>query len=609
LSASAGSSAPSPLDLVDLSPGRRRRLFWAYGLGDVGTGMGAALIGFYLLRFYVAAGLPPWLAGLAYGLGRLWDAINDPIVGWLSDKTTGHPWGPRIPWMLWSSLPLGISMGAIWWLPPWPSLALKFAIFLAISVLANSLYTCVNLPYTALAAELSSDVHVRTRLNTARFTGSILATITAALLAGLLVGNLSDAASYLPVGVVSGLLISATSLLCAWGLLPAARRCQRPEAGRGTTRRLLGRVARNGRFLMVLGLYLLLWCALQLMQAVSLFFLPVVLQVPEDLSKLILLPFLVSSLAGLWLWNAVAHRRGRLAALRVGAGLWIAACLLVMVLQPLDPGLPVLGVPGNGLRLTLLVLTIVLAGVGASTAYLIPWSLLPDAIDADPEKPAGQYSAWMVLAQKVCISAVITLLGLLLSASGYQESLAASAQPASALVAIRLCMGLIPALLVLLGLVVVRRWPQRGPQQHGQSTAVAVAQSGPAGSSSGGSNDRSGSLRTETQWRTIGARLHERLAPLPEISPQQIHAILLDLLGPDAGLLNPLKDLLLQPACLDAIREPSAALREFSRTAMIDRIQPLCSPDQRREVEAVLTGLLRLSPPSETSACNQGVTR
>lgn len=458
----ASPTAAQAVDLADLSPGRRQRVLWAYGLGDVGTGMGAALIGFYLLRFYVAAGLPPWQAGLAYGAGRLWDAVNDPIVGWLSDKTSRHPWGPRIPWMLWSAVPLGLSMAAMWWLPPWPSAAVKFTIFLLISVVANSLYTCVNLPYTALAAELSSDVHLRTRLNTARFTGSILSTITAALLAGVLVGNLSDASTYLPVGLVSGLIISVSTLICALGLLPAARRCQRPVSGSGTTRRLLRRVARNGRFLMVLGLYLLLWCALQLMQAVSLFFLPVVLQVPEDLSKLILLPFMVSSLAGLWLWSAVARHRGRLTALRLGGSLWIAACLLVMVLQPLEAGQPLLSSPHNLFWLGALVVTIALAGVGASTAYLIPWSLLPDAIDADPEKPAGQYSAWMVLAQKVCISAVIASLGALLSASGFEQSLAASAQPASALMAIRLCMGLIPAVLVVVGLVVMRRWPERG---------------------------------------------------------------------------------------------------------------------------------------------------
>ena len=436
-------------------------MLWAYGLGDVGTGMGASLIGFYLLRFYVAAGLPPWLAGLAYGLGRLWDAVNDPVVGWLSDKTVNTKLGPRLPWILWSAVPLGASMALMWWLPPWDNIWTKFWVFLVVSVVANSLYTCVNLPYTALAAELTTDVGLRTRLNTSRFTGSILATITAALLAGVLVSDLRDPSTYLPVGLVSGVIISLSGLLCGWGLLPAARNCQRPEPTPGTTRKLLRRVAQNGRFLMVLALYLLLWCSLQLMQAVSLFFLPVVLQVPEGLSKLILLPFLLSSLGGLWLWNNVSHRAGRLQALRQGGLLWIIGCLLVMVLQPLNSSLPLLAT-GNLLKLILLVLTIVLAGIGASTAYLIPWSLLPDAIDADPEKPAGQYSAWMVLAQKVCISVVIALLGMVLSASGYDEALANTAQPASALVAIRLCMGIIPAVLVVLGLVVTRRWPERG---------------------------------------------------------------------------------------------------------------------------------------------------
>lgn len=448
-------------DAASLSGWPKLRLFAAYGLGDVGTGMGAALIGFFLLRFYVAAGLPPWLAGLAFGIGRFWDAINDPLIGWLSDKTTRHPWGPRLPWMFWSALPLGAAMAAMWWLPPWPDLWVKFWIFLAISVLANSLYTCVNLPYTALAAELSGDVHLRTRLNTARFTGSILATISGALLAGVLISDLGDARTYGPMGQLSGLIIATTTLLCSWGLLPAARRCRRPESSRGTTRKLLRRVGRNHRFLLVLGLYLALWCGLQLMQAVSLFFLPVVLQVPEGLSKFILLPFMLSSLVGLWLWSAIARRQGRLKALRLGGTLWIGACALVMVLQPLDPASAAFGSLANSLRMLALLMAIVLAGMGAATAYLIPWALLPDAIDVDPDKPAGQYSAWMVLAQKVCISAVIALLGVLLSASGYQEALAASAQPQSAVITIRLCMGLIPAILVAAGLLLMRRWPTR----------------------------------------------------------------------------------------------------------------------------------------------------
>ncbi len=446
-------------DAAELRGSARRRLLWSYGLGDAGTGMAAALIGFYLFIFYTAAaGLPAWMAGLLLMVARLWDAINDPVVGWLSDKTQSRS-GPRLPWILWSAVPLGVAMAFMWWLPPggpW----MKFTVFVLISVVANSLYTCVNLPYAALAAELTTDVSLRTRLNTARFTGSIIASLVGTVLGGLLLRDHHNPNSYFQVGIATGVIIAASTLLCGWGLAPAARHCQRPVSETGTTRRLLRRVSRNRRFLKVLGLYLLLWCALQIMQTAALIYLPVVMHVPEGWSNWILLPFMVSTLVGLWLWNGVAHSRGRLQALHTGGGIWIAACLLAMVLPALDPAILPTGSMANLARLLLLLATIITAGLGASTAYLIPWALLPDAIDADPEKPAGQYSAWMVLSQKICISFALFFFGNLMSLSGYQAARNAI-QPDSALVAIRLCMGIIPAVLVVLGLLVVRRWPQR----------------------------------------------------------------------------------------------------------------------------------------------------
>ncbi|MFN9629918.1 MAG: MFS transporter [Cyanobacteriota bacterium] len=432
----------------------------SYGFGDAGTGMAAGLIGFYLFLFYTsAAGLPPWMAGLVLMLARVWDAINDPIVGWLSDRTR-HANGPRLPWMVWSAIPLGASMAAMWWLPP-GSLWLKFAFFVAISVLANSLYTCVNLPYTALMAEMTSSTILRTRLNRARFTGSIIAGLVGLVLGGLLLRDHTNATSYWHLGLISGLIITSSTLLCCWGLAPFARRAQQPTPSNGSTRRLLRRIGDNGRFLRVLGLYLLLWCALQLMQTAALIFLPVVMRLPESWSNWILLPFQISTLAGLQLWTLVSHRQGRLRALAWGAGFWVAGCLAAMVLVPLDGHLAPLATLSNQLRLVALLAAILMVGLGASTAYLIPWSLLPDAIDVDPEKPAGLFSAFMVFVQKLCISLVLFSFGSLMTISGYQPTMGTH-QPEGALVAIRLCMGLIPAVLVVLGLVVMRRWP-KGP--------------------------------------------------------------------------------------------------------------------------------------------------
>ena len=461
--APASETAPSTLRPTDpdlLPKAQRRRLLLSYGLGDAGTGMAASLIGFYLFIFYTsAAGLPAWMAGLVLMVARLWDAFNDPVVGWLSDHTRTR-WGPRLPWIFVSAVPLGAAMAAMWWLPP-GGIWMKFWVFVAISVVANSLYTCVNLPYSALPAELTESTTLRTQLNTSRFTGSIIASLIGIVLGGLLLKDHHIAGNYLRLGLLSGSVIAVCTLLCAWGIAPAARLASRPQVESGSTRRQLRRVRSNSRFLMVLGLYLMLWCALQIMQTAALIYLPVVMRLPESWSNWILLPFQIMTLVGLQIWTRVAAVRGRVQALRWGTTLWITGCLAAMLMLPLDAAVAPTGSPGNLVRLVLLLAAILLVGLGASTAYLIPWSLLPDAIDADPEKPAGQFSAWMVLGQKVCISVALFLFGNLMSLSGYQAS-RGILQPDSALVAIRLCMGLIPAVLVVLGLVIMRRWPERG---------------------------------------------------------------------------------------------------------------------------------------------------
>ena len=131
--------------------------------------------------------------------------------------------------------------------------------------------------------------------------------------------------------------------------------------------------------------------------------------------------------------------------------IWILSCTATLFLPSLSR---VSGVgddlflnSGNIILFILLIFIICLIGIGASTAFLIPWSLLPDAIDEDPEKPAGLYTAWMVLIQKIGIAFSVQLLGFLLYLSGYQsclidkDSLNIMEQCYSAQLTIRLCIG------------------------------------------------------------------------------------------------------------------------------------------------------------------------
>jgi len=101
-------------DLHTAPAPRQRRVMLAYGLGDAGTGMASALVGSYLFVFYTAVA---GLAGTVLMLVRLWDVFSDQLIGWLGDRTR-HRLAPRVPWMLWGALPLGVSMALMWWVPP-----------------------------------------------------------------------------------------------------------------------------------------------------------------------------------------------------------------------------------------------------------------------------------------------------------------------------------------------------------------------------------------------------------------------------------------------------------------------------------------------------------
>ena len=231
----------------------------AYGLGDAGTGLAASQLGFYLFAFFTsAAGLPAFIAGSLLMVIKIWDAINDPLIGWLSDHTKSK-WGPRLPWMIVGSVPLGISLAAIWWVPSGGT-SEKVLYYVGIALLLMTAYTSVNLPFAALATEITEETSIRTRLNAARFTGSILASLSGLVVAAWLLSSGNN--GFVQMGRITGLIATFATLVSCWGLAPFAKKARKPRLHAEPLNLQIKRIFNNNRFIKIICLYLMLWLSL-----------------------------------------------------------------------------------------------------------------------------------------------------------------------------------------------------------------------------------------------------------------------------------------------------------------------------------------------------------
>ncbi len=202
----------------------------AFGAGDIGPAITANVLVFFLLYFFTqVAGLPPGLAGSILMVGKISDAINDPIVGMLSDRTK-TPWGRRLPWMLWGTLPFGLVFFCQWLIPQFSRVDgvndwFLFVYYVVIGILFNVAYTAVNLPYAALTPELTQDYNERTSLNSLRFGFSLGASIFSLIIARIVFAAYPDnpAQQYWVLGLVCSVFSVLALLWCTLRLQEKGR--------------------------------------------------------------------------------------------------------------------------------------------------------------------------------------------------------------------------------------------------------------------------------------------------------------------------------------------------------------------------------------------------
>lgn len=189
----------------------------AYGMGDVGCNFSWMFVGNFLMIFYTDVfGIGMGAVATLMLVSRFWDAINDPIIGSLTDKTRTR-WGRFRPWLLFGAPITALVLVLTFWAhPDWSQTAkiIYMAVTYCILVLG---YTCVNLPYGTLCGAMTQGIDERASLNTSRSVSAMIAIgiiniVTVPLIEWF--GGENASYGYLSVAILYGIIFAACHLFC-----------------------------------------------------------------------------------------------------------------------------------------------------------------------------------------------------------------------------------------------------------------------------------------------------------------------------------------------------------------------------------------------------------
>ncbi|MCW5751915.1 MAG: MFS transporter [Alphaproteobacteria bacterium] len=415
----------------------------AYALPAVPLAAAGIPLFIYLPVFYSREmGLDLAVVGAILFLARVWDVITDPLVGILSDRTSGR-FGRRRPWILAGTLPLVLAIHALF-LPPSGAGAAHLLVWIMILYLA---WTMITLPYQSWGAELSADYDERTRIAGWREGGVILGTTIATSLPIFVTGQDGNAG---PVLVILGWLVIIAlpvAVLLALALTPDAPHRAGPPL---PWRQGMAVLAANAPFRRLIAAYLLNGIANGLPATLFLLFVAQVIGAPGQTGLLLFLYF-ASGVLAVPFWLRLSARMGKHRA-------WALSMLWVSLVFAAVPFL------GEGDFWPYL-LVCILSGAGLGADLALPTAMQADVVDVDAaatgQRRTGLYFALWGMATKLALAAAVGIAFPVLDLAGFSTS---GPNDAAALFTVKALYGLLPLAFKIIAIALVWRFPLGRPQ-------------------------------------------------------------------------------------------------------------------------------------------------
>ena len=406
-----------------------RRLGWA--VGDTGVNFYWQGVSIFAYFFYTdVMGIPPFWAGVAFGIASFWDAVTDPIMGAIADRTRTR-YGRFRPWILGGSVPCAVTFALMYWTPPLTG-GWLVAYAVATHMLLRTALTVVGIPFSALSARISRDANERVTLAALRVvfaaTGALIVAFTIPKLVSIF-GDKRDAYFWAAVMLgVGATIILVISFLSTHETLEGEEDNKAPPQGtvvqavvrdiRDFWKTLQYNVPLRLMFIGIMlggitagmfGKVLLYWITYDLKQ-------PAAMAWMLPLPALVLLP-----VAPIWIW--VATKTSKRTATWIGSAISAVATLLFYFLNPHDT--PVLAA------------LLVLGAIGGTAHAIMFWAMLPDTVEYNEwvrgERSEAKIFGFATFAQKTAIGINALMLGQLLTQVGFVANQPQSVETLSAL--------------------------------------------------------------------------------------------------------------------------------------------------------------------------------
>ena len=417
-----------------------------YGIGDIAICLYWSGVGLYLLYFYTdVVGISPSLAGLIYGIGMLWDAVTDPFMGYLAERTRTK-WGVYRPYLLFGNVPLALSFVLLFWVPPFEG-AMLFSFLLLTNLLHRTCFTIVSVPFSSLTPRITSDSQERTNLTGFRMLGAQTGTNLMALLAFPIifwVGGEDESSGFLVLGAIAGITALAIHAVTFMTVKEPENDLGIERVG-GSLAEAAQAVAKNGPFWLVFSATLIVGITTIFFGNNLIYYTKYALNLHEYQGTILFTSGIIAFLS-IPIWWVISNRIGKKLTWLISSSITLIA-LVSFYVYPIS-------------QLNELLVLVGFIGFGSGAGGILFWSMLPDTIEYG-EVHTGVRSesslyGFMTFAQKGSIAFAIIILGLVLDAIGFQAN---EIQTESTIADMKAIMTLIPIVGIASSLVIIYFYP------------------------------------------------------------------------------------------------------------------------------------------------------